>query len=83
MRNEEAEDAGAALEPAEDAGAEAEDAAAAMILDRLDSAEDFGAPDEPAHDPPPLSRPEIDRLVDRVLDEELKLLSGSAPRPRG
>jgi hypothetical protein len=58
------------------------EAAATMILDRLDAEEDFGAPHEPAHDPPPLSRQEIDRLVDGALDEELKQLSGSAPRPK-
>ncbi len=50
--------------------------------DGVDSEEDFGAPDQPVHDPPPLSRREIDRLVDRVLDEELKQLSDSAPRPK-
>jgi hypothetical protein len=59
-----------------------EDADADEDADAVDSEEDFGAPDEPAHDPPPLSRREIDRLVDRVLDEELKQLSGSAPRPK-
>jgi hypothetical protein len=61
-----------------------EDSEADLELpDGLDSEEDFGAPDEPAHDPPPLSRREIDSLVDRALDEELKQLSGSAPRPKG
>ncbi len=54
-----------------------------MILDRLDADDDLGALDEPARDPAPLSRQEIDRLVDRALDEELKQLSGSAPRPKG
>jgi hypothetical protein len=72
----------AAPEIPDEPASEAEDAAAARVLDPLDSEEDFGVPDEPAHDPPPLSRREIDRLVDRVLDEELKQLSGSAPRPK-
>jgi len=61
----------------------AEETEAEMVLDQLDSDEDLGALDEPAHDPAPLSRQEIDRLVDRALDEELRRLSGSAPRPKG
>ena len=79
------EDAEAALDLPDDPASNpaVEETEAETILDRLDADEDLGAPEGPAHDPPPLSRPEIDRLVDRVLDEELKLLSGSAPRPRG
>lgn len=43
------------------------------LLDQLDSDEDFGAPAEP---PAPVrSRREIDDLVDRILDEELKRLN--------
>jgi hypothetical protein len=76
------EDSDAALELPDDPESGAEEAAAATRLDQLDSEEDFGAPEETAHDSPPLSRQEIDRLVDRALDEELKQLSGSAPRPK-
>ena len=72
------DDSDAALELPDDPA----EAAATVILDQLDSEEDFGAPEETAHDPAPLSRREIDRLVERILDEELKRLSGSAPRPK-
>jgi hypothetical protein len=44
------------------------------MLERLDSPEDFGAPDE-APPSPTLNRRELDELVDRVLDEELKRLN--------
>jgi hypothetical protein len=48
----------------------------AAMLERLDSPEDFGAPDEAAPPTPALSRRELDDLVDQVLDEELKRLTG-------
>jgi hypothetical protein len=50
---------------------------AAALLDKLDSDEDFGAPDEPPPAPPAMSRREIDALVDGVLDGELKKLNDS------
>jgi hypothetical protein len=50
---------------------------ATTLLDRLDSDEELGAPDEPPPAAPSLSRREVDALVDRVLDEELKRVSGS------
>jgi hypothetical protein len=51
-----------------------EDPVTAM-LDRLDSVEDFGAPDEAPPPSPALNRRELDRLVDQVLDDELKRLN--------
>lgn len=45
------------------------------LLDRLDSAEDLGAPDEAPPPHPARSRRELDRLVDEILDEELKRLN--------
>jgi hypothetical protein len=51
-----------------------EDPVTAM-LDRLDSAEGFGAPDEAPPPDPARSRRELDRLVDQILDEELKRLN--------
>ena len=45
------------------------------MLDRLDSVADFGAPAEPPPPAPARSRRELDRLVDEILDEELKRLS--------
>jgi hypothetical protein len=50
---------------------------ATTLLDRLDSDEELGAPDEPPPAIPSLGRREVDALVDRVLDEELKRVSGS------
>lgn len=47
------------------------------MLDKLDADEEFGAPDEPPPVAPPLSRRDIDALVDEVLDSELKKLSDS------
>jgi hypothetical protein len=49
----------------------------AAMLDKLDSDEEFGAPEEPLPATPAVSRREIDRLIDEVLDGELKKLSGS------
>lgn len=51
-----------------------EDPVTAM-LDRLDSAEDLGAPDEAPPRNPARSRRDLDDLVDRILDEELKRLN--------
>jgi hypothetical protein len=51
-----------------------EDPVTAM-LDRLDSVEGFGAPDEAPPPSPALKRQELDRLVDQILDDELKRLS--------
>jgi hypothetical protein len=45
------------------------------MLDRLDSVEDFGAPDEPPPAVPARSHQELDRLVDEILDEEIKRLN--------
>ena len=45
------------------------------MLDRLDSGEGFGAPDEAPPPNPARSRRELDRLVDQILDEELKRLN--------
>jgi hypothetical protein len=47
------------------------------MLDKLDSDEDFGAPDEPPPAAPAMSRREIDALVDAVLDGELNDLNDS------
>jgi len=53
---------------------------ATSFLDRLDSdLDDLGAGDQPPTGPP-LSRQEIDDLVDRVLDEEVARLNGHAPK---
>jgi hypothetical protein len=52
----------------------------ASFLDRLDSdLDDLGGGDHPPTGPP-LSRREIDELVDRVLDEEVARLNGQAPK---
>jgi hypothetical protein len=49
---------------------------ATSFLDRLDSdLDDLGAGDHPPTGPP-LSRKEIDDLVDQVLDEEVARLKG-------
>jgi len=51
------------------------------FLDRLDAEADFEdvtAPDEQPLSPAPLSRQEVDDLVDQVLTEELARLSGGA-----
>ncbi|HEY4596327.1 MAG TPA: hypothetical protein VIJ02_08000 [Thermoanaerobaculia bacterium] len=45
------------------------------MLDRLDSGDDLGAPGEVPSPGPARSRPELDRLVDQILDEELKRLN--------
>ncbi len=53
---------------------------ASSFLDRLDSdLDDLGAGDHPLTGPP-LSRREIDELVDRVLDEEVARLDGQVPK---
>jgi len=54
---------------------------AASFLDRLDS--DLDDLDAGEHPPtgPPVSRREIDELVDRVLDEEVARLGGSTKKP--
>ena len=51
-----------------------EDPVSAM-LDRLDSLEGFGAPEEGPPSSPALERREVDQLVDRILDEELQRLN--------
>ena len=51
-----------------------EDPVTAM-LDRLDSVEGFGAPDEEPPSSPALNRRELDHLVDQILDDELKRLN--------
>jgi hypothetical protein len=66
MRNDELED--------QDPEPPADDPVTAM-LDRLDSGEDLGTPDEVPPPGPPRSRRELDRLVDQVLDEELQRLN--------
>jgi hypothetical protein len=45
------------------------------MLDRLDSVEGFGAPDEAPEPAPARSRRELDRLVEEILDEELDRLN--------
>lgn len=57
-----------------------EDDPLTAMLDRLDSEEEPGAAGEPPPASPSLSRREVDALVDRILDEELKRVSGSAKR---
>ena len=53
---------------------------ATSFLDRLDSdLDDLGAGDHPPTGPP-LSRKEIDDLVDQVLDEEVARLKGQVPK---
>jgi hypothetical protein len=53
---------------------------ATSFLDRLDSdLDDLGAGDHPPTGPP-LSRKEIDDLVDQVLDEEVARLKGNVPK---
>ena len=55
---------------------------ATSFLDRLDSdLDDLGAGDHPPTGPP-LSRKEIDDLVDRVLDEEVARLNGHPPKKK-
>lgn len=65
MADEETDEPGS--EPAEDP--------VTGMLDRLDSVESFGAPDEVPPPGPARSRRELDRLVDQILDEELKRLN--------
>jgi hypothetical protein len=45
------------------------------MLDRLDSVEGFGAPDEAPPPAPARSRRELDDLVDQILDDELQRLN--------
>jgi hypothetical protein len=55
------------------------------FLDRLDAEADFEdvtAPDEQPLSPAPLSRQEVDEVVDRVLTEELARLSGGAAKKK-
>jgi hypothetical protein len=53
---------------------------ATSFLDRLDSdLDDLGAGDHPPTGPP-LSRKEIDDLVDQVLDEEVARLKGQGAK---
>lgn len=55
---------------------------ATSFLDRLDSdLDDLGAGDHPPTGPP-LSRKEIDDLVERVLDEEVARLKGQVPKKK-
>ncbi|HEY2290938.1 MAG TPA: hypothetical protein VGM86_09585 [Thermoanaerobaculia bacterium] len=59
----------------EDQDREPADDPVTTMLDRLDSGEDLGAPDEAPPLSPARSRRELDRLVDQILDEELKRLN--------
>ena len=52
-----------------------DDDPATALLERIDSVEGFGAPEETPPPTPERSRRELDRLVDEILDEELKRLS--------
>ena len=45
------------------------------LLDRIDSTEGFGAPDEEPPATPARSRRDLDDLVDQILDDELKRLN--------
>jgi hypothetical protein len=55
---------------------------ATSFLDRLDSdLDDLGAGDHPPTGPP-LSRKEIDELVEQVLDEEVARLNGQVPKKK-
>ena len=55
---------------------------ATSFLDRLDSdLDDLGAGDHPPTGPP-LSRKEIDDLVDQVLDEEVARLKGQGAKKK-
>jgi hypothetical protein len=55
---------------------------ATSFLDRLDSdLDDLGTADHPPTGPP-LSRKEIDDLVDQVLDEEVARLNGHVPKKK-
>lgn len=56
---------------------------ATSFLDRLDSdLDDLGAGDHPPTGPP-LSRKEIDDLVEQVLDEEVARLNGQVKKKEG
>jgi hypothetical protein len=56
---------------------------ATSFLDRLDSdLDDLGAGDHPPTGPP-LSRKEIDDLVEQVLDEEVARLKGQGKKEKG
>lgn len=63
----------------EDLGLPADDPAA--FLDRLDAEPGEGLPDELPTDLPPLSREEIEVLVNLVLDEELEQLEEGERQP--
>jgi len=45
------------------------------MLDRLDSTEDFGAPDEAPPPAPARRRRDLDELVAQILDDELERLN--------
>jgi hypothetical protein len=45
------------------------------MLERLDSTEDFGAPEESQPPAPALNRRDLDELVDQILDDELQRIS--------
>jgi hypothetical protein len=62
-------------EETDDPSPEPEEDPVTTILDRLDSVENFGAPDEVPPPSPARSRRELDRLVDQILEEELKRLN--------
>jgi hypothetical protein len=62
-------------EEIDDPSPETEDDPVTDMLERLDSVQDFGAPDEAPPPTPERSRRELDRLVDEILDEELKRLN--------
>lgn len=58
---------------------------ATSFLDRLDAEADFEdvpAPGEQPLSPAPLSRQQVDELVDQVLTEELARLSGGAAKKK-
>ncbi len=46
------------------------------MLDRLDSTEEFGVPDETPPPTPALNRRELDVLVEQIVDEELQRING-------
>jgi hypothetical protein len=52
-----------------------EDDPVTAMLDRLDSPEDLGAPDEAPPPTPALDRRDLDELVDQILDDELERIS--------
>lgn len=54
---------------------EPQDDPVTTMLDRLDSTEGFGAPDEAPPPAPARSRRDLDELVDQILEDELKRLN--------